>query len=129
MWAQVFCSLFNMLTSNYSEIPFWLRKPRHPTHPWQRAQGFDYGNDEADAQLDGCCRCPDRGAALDSIGACKVLASQTENEKDADGMFPARIAVDSGDFIATAIEQARWNQKAAFALAAVFQAVGIMIPG
>ena len=50
-------------------------------------------------------------------------------DKDADGMFPARIAVDSGDFIATAIEQARWNQKAAFALAAVFQAVGIMIPG
>jgi hypothetical protein len=22
MWAQVFCSLFNMLSSNYSEIPF-----------------------------------------------------------------------------------------------------------
>ena len=61
----------------------------------------------------------------------KILASQTENEKDADGMFPARITVGGSDFIATAIEQARWNKKAAFAaaLAAVFQAVGMMIPG
>ena len=61
----------------------------------------------------------------------KILASQTENEKDADGTFPARITVGGGDFIATAIEQARWNQKAAFAaaFAAVFQAVGMMIPG
>jgi hypothetical protein len=60
----------------------------------------------------------------------KVLASQTENEKGADGTFPARITVSGGDFIATAIEQARWNQKAAFAaaLAAFFQAVGMMIP-
>jgi hypothetical protein len=60
----------------------------------------------------------------------KVLASQTENERDADGTFPVRITVGSGDFVATAIEQARWNQKAAFAaaLAAVFQAVGMMIP-
>ena len=61
----------------------------------------------------------------------KVLASQTENEKDADGMLPARIMLGDGDFIATAIEQARWNQKAAFAaaFAAVFQAVGMMIRG
>jgi hypothetical protein len=61
----------------------------------------------------------------------KVLASQTENEQDPDGMFPARITVGGGDFIATAIEQARWNQKAAFAaaLAALCQAIGMMIPG
>ena len=61
----------------------------------------------------------------------KVSASQTENEKDANGMLPARITTGGGDFIATAIEQARWNQKAAFAaaLAAVFQAVGMMIRG
>jgi len=60
----------------------------------------------------------------------KVSAAQTENEQDADGTFPARILVGGGDFIATAIEQARWNQKAAFAaaLAAVCQAVGMMIP-
>ncbi len=61
----------------------------------------------------------------------RVLASKTENEKDAEGTFPARITVGGGDFIATVTEQARWNQKAAFAaaLAAFFQAVGMMISG
>jgi hypothetical protein len=61
----------------------------------------------------------------------KVLASQTENERNADGTFSARILVGGSDFIATAIEQARWNQKAAFAaaFAAACQAVGMMIPG
>jgi hypothetical protein len=60
----------------------------------------------------------------------KVSASQTENEQDAYGMFPARITVGGDDFFATAIEQARWNQKAAFAaaFAAFCQAVGMMIP-
>ena len=48
-----------------------------------------------------------------------------EEKPDADGMYPAAIVVDDNDFIKTAMRQALWSKRAAYAaaLAALFQGV------
>ena len=59
----------------------------------------------------------------------KVSATQTENQRNEDGTFPARIIANDSDFIATAFEQVRWSRWAALAagIAALWQAVVTMI--
>jgi hypothetical protein len=49
---------------------------------------------------------------------------------DEKGIFPAQITVSDADFIATAVHQTKWNKWAAVAaaIAAAFQAVGLMLP-
>jgi hypothetical protein len=49
---------------------------------------------------------------------------------DENGMFAAQISVNDSDFIATAVQQTRWNKWAALAaaIAAACQAVALMLP-
>jgi D-alanyl-lipoteichoic acid acyltransferase DltB (MBOAT superfamily) len=50
--------------------------------------------------------------------------------RDENGMFAAQITVNDSDFIATAVQQTRWNKWAALAagIAAACQAVALMLP-
>jgi histone deacetylase complex regulatory component SIN3 len=69
-------------------------------------------------------------AALLWFRSATVKISVNPPDRDENGMFAAQIRVDDSDFIATAVQQTRWNKWAAVAagIAATFQAVALMLP-
>jgi hypothetical protein len=68
-------------------------------------------------------------AALLWLRSATVKIPANPPPRDESGVFAALITLNDSDFIATAVQQARWNKWAAFAaaIAAACQAVALML--